>query len=147
MPRHATSPTPDGHHQSVPVCPAITLQLSLPPTANHRLMPSGSGRRLILAPEYRQWQQAAHWQLRSQILPDIMDFMPLQQALQLDIRVYFPDRRRHDLDNVLKGLQDLLVEEKIIADDSLIQQVTLSRAGISRPGHAVLTLQVMAQAA
>lgn len=54
----------------------------------------------------------------------------------VDIWVYPPDRRRRDLDNVCKGLLDGLVHGGALADDGLIDKLTLTRMG-RKPGGEV----------
>ena len=46
--------------------------------------------------------------------------MPFEEQVTVLVVVRFPDRRRCDLDNVLKGVNDALVQAGILKDDSLI---------------------------
>jgi len=123
----------------------LKLRMALPPTANHRLLPvrAGKGVRMVKAPKYREWMDSAALFVREQAL----------DALDLDAKtakadssgalfacevtaltvVCFPDNRRSDLDNVLKGVNDALVKARVIADDSLITtQIAQRGANIPR---------------
>lgn len=122
----------------------LKLRMSLPPTANHRLLPvkAGKGVRMVKAPKYREWMESAAMFVREQAL-DALELdkavanthsQPLfaQEVTALTV-VYFPDRRRSDLDNVLKGVNDALVKARVIADDSLITtQIAQRGANIPR---------------
>lgn len=55
-----------------------------------------------------------------------------------------PDKRRRDLDNLAKGVCDFLVTHKIIADDSLIQ--FLSMKWVENPAGAYVIIEDMGAA-
>lgn len=42
---------------------------------------------------------------------------PMRPPVKIEYRVYPPNRERHDLDNAIAGINDLLVRCKIIPDD------------------------------
>lgn len=50
-----------------------------------------------------------------------------QSRLSVSVDVFPPDRRRRDLDNLLKALLDGLVHARVIEDDSLIDKLTVER--------------------
>lgn len=105
----------------------IALSVPLPPTSNHRLIPVGG--RQVKSPEYRQWMDAAAWQMRSQLTAQ-NQFEALASDVFVSVAVTFPDRRKRDLDNVLKPVNDALVKGKVIEDDSLISCQVVYRQGI-----------------
>lgn len=47
--------------------------------------------------------------------------------LAVTITVYPPDRRRRDLDNLLKGVLDLLTKGQVMVDDSQIDDLRIIR--------------------
>jgi len=49
----------------------------------------------------------------------------LSGAVSLSVDCYPPDRRRRDLDNLLKSLQDSLVHAGVMGDDSQIRVLHL----------------------
>jgi crossover junction endodeoxyribonuclease RusA len=51
----------------------------------------------------------------------------MESRLMVTIEANPPDRRRRDLDNLLKALLDALVHSGVIADDSLIDHLTIYR--------------------
>jgi len=60
--------------------------------------------------------------------------------LSIDIVVYHPDRRKRDLDNLLKATLDSLKYSKIIDDDFFVQKLSISRGGISKPGYLTIDI-------
>jgi crossover junction endodeoxyribonuclease RusA len=50
----------------------------------------------------------------------------------LVIQAWLPDRRRRDLDNLLKAVQDALAHAGVYDDDSQIVDLRIRRAGIDR---------------
>ena len=123
----------------------LKLRMALPPTANHRLLPvkAGNGVRMVKAPKYREWMDSAALFVREQAA-DAFDLdakavkddssWPLFACEVTALTVVcFPDKRRSDLDNVLKGVNDALVKARVIADDSLITtQIAQRGANIPR---------------
>lgn len=96
----------------------VKLDLTLPPSSNHRLMASASGRGLIKAPKYRAWMQTETTRLAAQMQRKGLE--TIKEPVTSLVYVTFPDRRKRDLDNVLKAVNDVLVAAGVIKDDSLI---------------------------
>ena len=59
------------------------------------------------------------------------------------ITCYPPDRRRRDLDNILKSALDSLVHARAIVDDSLIDELHVIRADSKPPGHIRILIRKM----
>lgn len=104
-----------------------TIKLSCPVSANQRLIKSKTGI-LINSVKYRDWHNLALFQIRNQ-LPKIET---LQGRIKLSVEVHFKDHRRRDLDNIVKGLQDVLTEAKIFIDDCQIDELFVKRAEIDK---------------
>ena len=104
----------------------LYLSLSLPPTSNHRLMPTTRGRGLGLTkgPKYRAWMNREAARI-AYGLPE--SFQTLSEPVISLVHVTFPDNRRRDLDNVLKPLNDVLVKAKVLQDDRLVQTQIVDR--------------------
>ena len=60
--------------------------------------------------------------------------------LGLVIAAYPPDRRKRDLDNLLKATLDALVFAKVIKDDGDIDELGIARREVTPGGRLVLRL-------
>lgn len=67
--------------------------------------------------------------------------MGIDKRVAVSILVYPPDRRRRDLDNLLKGALDALVHAQVIRDDSLIDRLTLERCNVVTDGKLLVTVE------
>ena len=104
-----------------------TIKLPCPVSANQRLIKSKTGI-LINSVKYRDWHYLALFQIRNQ-LPNIKT---LTGPIKLSVEVHFKDHRRRDLDNIVKGLQDVLTEAKLFVDDCQIDELFVKRAEIDK---------------
>ena len=93
-------------------------RLPLPPSGNHRLMPvrTGGRMRLIKSPKMRRWCEQCDEILASEPL------LETEKGYRVSLRIWWPDRRRRDIDGPVKGVFDSLVRAGILSDDSMIKQ-------------------------
>ena len=120
-----------GNTGSIPA--AIDLVLPYPPSVNgywRHTMIQGKPRVLISA-EGRKY--------RTQVHHAILMHTPSQRKapsgrLAVNITAHAPDQRARDLDNINKGLLDALVHAGVMADDSLIDRLTVERGSIVKGG-------------
>jgi crossover junction endodeoxyribonuclease RusA len=116
----------------------MRLELPWPPSVNrywrHPTRGPLAGRHLISEDGRRyRTEVAALW---------MRDPQPLVLGrIAIDIEAAPPDRRRRDLDNILKGLLDALVHARIIVDDELIDDLRIRRLEPRAPGCVMLTIQ------
>lgn len=61
--------------------------------------------------------------------------------LQVSITAYPPDRRRRDIDNLLKCTLDSLEHAKVFNDDSQVDKLYIERAGVIKGGQLEITIQ------
>lgn len=88
----------------------IEIQLPYPPSANRLWRRSGT--HIHKSAQYTKWLREAGWQAISQKPGGIKGPYALQ------IQAVRPDKRKRDLGNLLKGIEDLLVSIGVIEDDS-----------------------------
>jgi crossover junction endodeoxyribonuclease RusA len=93
----------------------IELQLPLPPSTN-RIWRSARGR-VFKSPEYRAWLQECGLHV------DVQRPGRIDGHYALTVLATRPDRRRRDLDNLLKPVGDALRNTGIIEDDSLCDSI------------------------
>ena len=72
---------------------------------------------------------------------------PMAGDVAVEIEAYMPDRRRRDLDNLLKGLLDALTHAGLWLDDSQIVDLRIRRASPVKGGQLVVSVQPMLQEA
>lgn len=68
---------------------------------------------------------------------------PATGRLEVVIDASPPDRRRRDLDNVLKSLLDALVHANVILDDEQIDKLSIIRKPPAAPGSVAITIRTM----
>ena len=102
------------------------LKLDYPPSTN-RLWRYVNGR-AIKSAEYRTWLEAQAWSLQRQ------NEKPVLGPYAMHIEVSRPDRRRRDITNTIKALEDAVVAAGFVEDDSYCQKLTVEWV---RGGHPV----------
>lgn len=65
----------------------------------------------------------------------------LADRLSVSILCYPPDRRRRDLDNILKAALDALVFAGVMLDDSQIDRLAIERCAVQSPGHLTIKIE------
>lgn len=99
----------------------ISYRLPYPPTVNTLFANAKHGGR-FKTKEYTDWRRAAGEEILAQGRKRV------RGSVSLAIYVVKPDKRRRDVSNLIKAVEDLLVEMQIIEDDSLVQRVTIEWA-------------------
>jgi crossover junction endodeoxyribonuclease RusA len=124
----------------------LTIDLSLPwpPSVNtywrHPTRGKLAGRHLI-SEEGRAYRDRVQAEVLSQARGQRID-----GKLAVHIAAHPPDRRRRDLDNVLKALLDALTHTGIWADDSDIDDLRIVRASVQPGGRVFVTVSTLSQA-
>ena len=80
----------------------LNITLPLPPSLNSLWKVTKQGR-LYKSPEYTAWKTAAQWDLKAQI-----GAKKIKGKFKLTLIADRPDKRRRDLDNLLKAALDCL---------------------------------------
>lgn len=112
------------------------LRLPFPPGVNNLYLNVPKVGRVI-SPRYRAWLAAAASALGDQLLT------PVEGSFR--VRLFFdrPDRRKRDLDGLVKAPLDFLVKAGAIEDDHLSKSILLvwSDAAPSKPGAVRIELE------
>jgi len=101
----------------------IRLVLPWPPSENHyrRHVSINGLRRVLISKAGREYQQRVLDIVRATRLPKI------DGRLAVVIHAYPPDRRRRDLDNLLKAACDSIQKARVIRDDGDIDDLRIVR--------------------
>lgn len=96
--------------------------------------------RTMLSEEGRQYRKA----VADQVLVQRIRSLGADARLAVHIEAWVPDRRRRDLDNILKAAMDSLTHAGVWADDEQIDSLTIVRkpvGGMLKISVSVLTDQ------
>lgn len=103
-------------------CKYSTIILPYPPSINHywTLVPMGKRARMILGKSGKTFRQQV-----KQIIGEVKTII---NKIAVKILVYTPDRRKRDLDNLLKATLDSLQHAGVYEDDFQIDDLHIRRA-------------------
>ena len=106
----------------------INLRLPWPPTVNSYYGNAKNGRK-YLTKRGRDYKKDAALEVMGQT------YLRQYGRLEVNIDAYPPDKRKRDIDNILKPLLDVLTECYVWEDDSQIDVLRIRRKEISKPGY------------
>jgi crossover junction endodeoxyribonuclease RusA len=110
-----------------------TITLPLPISTN-RIWRAGRGGHVYRSPQYRAWVTEAGWSLRAQRPKSVAG------PVSVTIAAGRPDRRRRDVDNLAKALLDLLVQHRVLEDDSKVTSFAARWDSSIAPGRVAVTV-------
>lgn len=108
----------------------IELTLPYPPSANRLWTRTRKGMRKT--DKYCDWLKVAGYMVMSQ------HPVGLTGPYKLSIQAMRPDRRRRDIDNLIKPISDLLQSVGVIEDDSDCEMVTARWVTNGEPLHVLV---------
>ncbi len=90
---------------------------SLPVPKGNRYIRRKGGK-VFKPPRIRNWEARAIWEIKQQYSGD-----PLDGPLSMEVILVLPNRRKRDIDNMLKSLWDVLEKAKVIKNDNQIYEI------------------------
>jgi crossover junction endodeoxyribonuclease RusA len=118
----------------------IEITLPYPPSANSYWRSPNTGKlagRHLLSEKGRNYREAVKvlcWQL---------GLKRMRGRLSVSLVVHPPDRRRRDLDNVLKASFDSLTAGGAWEDDSQVDRILVERGHVVKDGALKVTIQAI----
>jgi len=117
----------------------LCLTLPYPPSVNHywRHVVMGRSARTLISKPGREYRERIGVECMAQGIRQPM-------AGRLDVRIVLhpPDRRRRDLDNVLKSLLDAMEHGGVYGDDSQIDRIEIVRGPRIKGGRADVVISL-----
>ena len=97
----------------------IRLILPYPPSVNRLWRTTKSGR-VYCSPRYVAWRDHAKWAIHEQAKR-----VRVTGMYKLTLLAVKPDRRRRDIGNLEKAVNDALVAAKVVEDDSMCHWIDM----------------------
>lgn len=113
---------------------SVNIQLPWPPSVNHYWGTRGKARFIGAAGKaFRQQVLAAWYGARVQGFGNM--------RLSVTLMAFPPDKRKRDLDNILKAALDALGHARAFEDDSQIDRLLVMRCAVEKPGYLLVTIE------
>ena len=112
----------------------VLLELAFPPSSNHYWRYVNS--QVLKSKDARDYIEAVGqiWMVSRQ------KAFPKDERLKLEVLAMPKDKRRRDLDNLLKVLCDALESAGVFKNDSQIDEIVIKRGEVHPEGKLLLTL-------
>ena len=110
----------------------LEISLPFPPSVN-RLWRAKKGGGVYRSQEYVYWSKAAAWEIAVQVKT-----RSIQGKYKLTIEAVAPDKRRRDLDNLIKALSDSLVSANVVESDHLCRELNMKWVETGPPIRIVI---------
>lgn len=113
----------------------VSFSLPYPPSANHYwfIVACKGGGRKVLGKKGKEYRESVKTALRGS--------QELSGRLKLTVSAHAPDRRKRDLDNILKALLDSMEDAGIYKDDNQIDEIHVFRSEPIKGGQVDIELE------
>ena len=116
----------------------VFLTLPYPPSVN--AMYRAYRGRVVTSDKYKAWKQETHYKCAFGLrLSEARGYG--DSDIEIEAKVFLPDNRKRDIDNILKPTLDMLESVGYIKDDSQVRKITIERCAVDRENPRIeLTL-------
>lgn len=97
------------------------LYTSYPPTVNNYYVKTQRG--VFISNKGRKFRD----ELASDAHEQLGGMIALPERVRLEVVAWVPDNRKRDLDNIMKPIQDAMIQANLLVDDSQIDQLFVYR--------------------
>lgn len=105
----------------------LRIEIPFPPTINHYYLHTANG--VILGAKGKKFRRDV-----ALLLNHHKGYCGAERRLSVTINVFPPDKRKRDLDNLLKCTLDSLQHAKVYGDDNQIDMLTVIRRNVVEYG-------------
>lgn len=117
----------------------VLVELPYPPSLNSLYLVNAGGRGVRKSRAGKDYTKAVQLMCLRQPMTD--------GIVSVEVDVFPPDRRKRDLDNLLKILLDALTDAALIEDDSKIDRLLVKRRDVIRGGRVTVVIKPMERSA
>ena len=110
----------------------FVYQLPWPPSVNHIYSRTKKGG-VMLNPKAREYREEVIYTIGK-------GHTTLNGSLRVVVDAYMPDKRKRDIDNIMKSLGDAMTHAGVWKDDSQIDDLRIVRRGVEAPGRVLVTV-------
>jgi crossover junction endodeoxyribonuclease RusA len=111
----------------------VEIELPTPPSVNHYYRRVGY--KTLISREGRKYREKVCHLIAIEGLPCFT------VPVYLEIEWYPPDKRRRDVDNILKPLLDSLQHGRLLEDDALVKGLWVERYTPHKPGRVIVRVR------
>lgn len=124
----------------------VTLELPYPPSINHYWRHTRTAQSFYIYISkpgmiYREEVLAKAIQHKIQNNKPLNELYFLTERLQVEITVFPPDKRKRDLDNIIKAMLDSLQHAKIFENDNQIDKLIVTRNHVVKGGSVFVFIK------
>ncbi len=126
---------------------SVTLELPFPPSTNHiwrRASGKNRSKKMMLSEGALRYRAFVALVIRHEVLIGdriCASSLPLTERIALEIVLHPVDKKKRDLDNFVKSVQDALTHAGVWKDDSQIDDLRVIR-GNPNPGYPHLKVRI-----
>lgn len=113
----------------------VTLELPYPPSINHYWLAAGRGARR-LSDAGRTFRDLVAVQVR------LADRPKFAGDVKVSVRLYDPDRKKHDIDNGIKAVLDALQHAGVFSDDGQVVALLVRKTRFPNDAPGSCTVSV-----
>ncbi len=94
---------------------------------------------MLISKKGREWMKLAVHEAKAQSVGWFVN-----GPCAISIKAYMPDKRRRDIDNLAKGIFDAITHSGIWKDDSQVDDMRITRAGMDKDNpRCELTIEAL----
>lgn len=128
---------------------SVTLTVPWPPSVNHykkigRIVKTKKGKLYQIRSD-THLTKAYYYNVQIVVNRLIAKYFTPGAFLEVTLYLYPPDKRKRDIDNILKVLLDSLVHSKLIEDDCLINKLIVERCTPTQKGKVTVVIHEIRQ--
>lgn len=120
--------------------PPLAFTLPYPPSVNHYWRHVGN--RVLVSRQGRDYRRNTEDRALT-LPPDMRRWLPMTGPVRVTLVLCAPDRRKRDLDNVIKAVLDGLQYGGVLADDAQVRALHAVWGDVSPDGYVDVLIDIL----